>query len=181
VDPAGYSGSGPAETYSRSQGNHNSEATFGKIIGVGKSDINCSRVCRARAQWAALPLTRRGGDQRSDQRGRLGMDSVKEHGDGSRCLMQGPVSVVSVHDGQGRGVLMSSEEPSVEAVPSHRQGEFRVMPLRVRGDHAGGSTILSRRSLRGIVLVHASGLFCAAVVRVVSNVGQEHHPLPGGW
>jgi hypothetical protein len=22
---------------------------------------------------------------------------------------------------------------------------------------------------------------CAAVVRVVANVGQEHHPLPGGW
>jgi hypothetical protein len=31
VDPAGYSGSGPAKTYSRSQGNHNSEATFRKI------------------------------------------------------------------------------------------------------------------------------------------------------
>jgi hypothetical protein len=101
--------------------------------------------------------------------------------EGARCLVQGHVGVVSVHDGQGRGVLMSSEEPSVEAVPSHRQGEFRVVPLRVRGDHAGGAAIVGRRWLRGIVLVHASGLFCAAVVRVVANVGQEHHPLPGGW
>jgi hypothetical protein len=41
------------------------------------------QVCRVRAQRAALPLSRRG----NDQRGRLGMDSVDEHGDGARCLV----------------------------------------------------------------------------------------------
>jgi hypothetical protein len=48
------------------------------------------QVSRARAQRAALPLSRRGGDQR----GHLGTDSVDEHGDGARCLVQGLVCVV---------------------------------------------------------------------------------------
>jgi hypothetical protein len=44
-----------------------------------------------------------------------------EHGDDARCLAQGLVGVVSVHGGQGRGVLVASDEPSLEAVPSHFQ------------------------------------------------------------
>jgi len=90
-----------------------------------------------------------------DQRGRLDTEGFDEHGDDARCLVQGRVGVVGVHDGRGGCVLMASEEPSVEALPRHLQCELSVVPLCARGDRADGAVILDRMSPWGIVAVHA--------------------------
>ncbi len=104
--------------------------------------------------------TRRSGDQRDC----LGAERFDERGDGARCLVQGVVCVVGVHDGGGPGVLPASDEPSVVAGGEPFSGRA---PRR--------ATACSRRSRgwcrrsgprkwsRKIVVVHAGGFSCAAV------------------
>ena len=59
---------------------------------------------------------------------------------------------------------MASGEPFVVAVPSHLQGELRIVPLGVRNDLRGDAVAPGRMVLRGIVVIHAGDPSCAAVV-----------------